>query len=55
MKINSAEMRFIRPKAGYTLIDKKRNRVIRSKLKNSVAFSPQANYTDRATATCRRS
>jgi hypothetical protein len=22
---------------------------------NSVAFSPQANYTDRATATCRRS
>jgi hypothetical protein len=27
-----------------------------SKLKlNSVAFSPQANYTDRATAACRRS
>jgi hypothetical protein len=23
--------------------------------KNSVAFSPQANYTDRATAACRRS
>jgi hypothetical protein len=25
------------------------------KLKNSVAFSPQAYYTDRATAACRRS
>jgi hypothetical protein len=25
------------------------------KTKNSVAFSPQANYTDRATAACRRS
>jgi hypothetical protein len=25
------------------------------KKKNSVAFSPQANYTDRATAACRRS
>jgi hypothetical protein len=24
-------------------------------IKNTVAFSPQANYTDRATAACRRS
>jgi hypothetical protein len=28
--------------------------IIKKKL-NSVAFSPQANYTDRATAACRRS
>jgi hypothetical protein len=27
---------------------------IQQKKKNSVAFSPQANYNDRATATCRR-
>jgi hypothetical protein len=28
---------------------------IKTKKKNSVVFSPQANYTDRATAACRRS
>jgi hypothetical protein len=30
-------------------------RIIKLKELNSVAFSPQANYTDRATAACRRS
>jgi hypothetical protein len=30
-------------------------RPINPKKLNSVAFSPQANYTDRATAACRRS
>jgi hypothetical protein len=31
------------------------NQMSYTKLKNSVAFSPQANYTDRATAACWRS
>jgi hypothetical protein len=29
--------------------------MLKTKKLNSVAFSPQANYTDRATAACRRS
>jgi hypothetical protein len=29
--------------------------ITKTKLKKSVAFSPQANYTNRATAACRRS
>jgi hypothetical protein len=42
----------LRPRAGLGLLA---DRQVPAYKLNSVAFSPQANYTDRATAVCRRS